>query len=115
MTAGFKREDAIELDEFDIKVVETAMRMSCNSFFYTVQRIMQDFDIPKEHMRIAEEAVRDCAEHVWETAYKVAEECSDETASLFTSAFMVNMALELVDHTLKTQLLMEADDILNGE
>ena len=65
--------------------------------------------------RIAEEAVRDCAEHVWETAYKVAEECSDETASLFTSAFMVNMALELVDHTLKTQLLMEADDILNGE
>ena len=114
MYGEFSTQSGRKLDEFDAKVIETSMNMTCSSFFFTVQKIMEDFDIPKEHVRKVEEAVFKCSEQVWDVAYDISRECGDAEASLFTSAFMVNMILELVDHTLKSQLLMEAEDILNG-
>ena len=114
---GFRisREGKPDLDARDFEVVDTAMNMRGESYFYTVSKILKDFDMDDEVNALVDTAVKMSLDAVWDIARSLAEKHGDEAASLFLSSFMATMTLEIIDHTLTSKLLNEADEILKGD
>ena len=113
---GFRirREGEPDLDARDLEVVDTAMNMRGESYFYTVSRIMKEFDIDEGAIAVVDFSAKECLDGVWKVAAALSEKHGNEAASLFLSSFMAAMTLEIVDHTLLSKLLGEAEEIMKG-
>lgn len=114
---GFRirREGEPDLDAKDLEVVDTAMNMRGESYFYTVSRIMREFDIDEGAIALVDLSAKECLDGVWKVAAALGGKHGNEAASLFLSSFMAAMTLEIVDHTLTSKLLGEAEEILKGD
>lgn len=114
---GFRirRDGEPDLDARDLEVVDTAMNMRGESYFYTVSRIMREFDIDEAAIAIVDFSAKECLDGVWKVAAALSEKHGNEAASLFLSSFMATMSLEIADHVLRGRLLDEAEEILKGD
>lgn len=100
------------LDKYDETVLNIALSMKCISFFYTTEKILNDFDISDEKLEKIMNATTKCMEYIWNVAEEIADEMGDEEGCLLLNSFMSCMVLEMVDGTMSSQCIKAAEDIL---